>query len=121
MMNKKIRQGIFSVGAGLKRRLRGGKWLSGTFRLAAFSLWAIALGALVGNVPAAEAAPRGDVPIIEARPVLGLTIGPGRKLWVFVFPARPDGKGKPTKDDGPPPVSCEERDQDQAETTPPGL
>ncbi len=103
----------------MKRRLKGGKWLSRTFRLAAFSLWVIAVGSFVGNVPAAEAAPRGDVPIIEARPVLGLTVGPGRKLWVFVFPARGNGKGKPPKGEEPLPVPCEDRDKDQADPVPP--
>lgn len=46
--------------------------------------------------------PEGKVPenAIVVEPVNGITVGPGKKLWVFAFPAKggkpgpPDGKGK---------------------------
>ena len=52
-----------------------------------------------------------DGPAIEVHPVHGLTVGPGRKLWVFVFPGRENGKGpKPPGGDSSSP-SCIDGDQ----------
>ena len=80
--------------------------MSQIIRLAVFSLGLMVLAPFLGIDATSEAAPRRDTPAIEARPVHGLTIGPGRKLWVFVFPARPEGKGKPPKDEEPPAEAC---------------
>lgn len=48
--------------------------------------------------------PEGKVPenAIVVEPVNGITVGPGRKLWVFTFPARGGKKGPPDRGgDGP--------------------
>lgn len=65
-------------------------------------LFIFALVPLAANAQGPEGIPPENV--IRAEPVHGVTIGPGKKLWVFVFPER--GKGKP----GPAP-DCTDGDQ----------
>jgi hypothetical protein len=54
------------------------------------------------TVPAAAqtAGPPGGPPSIEAKPVAGVTVAPGKKLWVFVFPEHGKGKGRPPSGGG---------------------
>ncbi|MEE9241361.1 MAG: hypothetical protein V3U53_09275, partial [bacterium] len=94
--------------------------MSKTIRFAAFSLWVMAVVLFTGNGAALEAAPHENAPTIEAKPVLGLTVGPGKKLLVFVFPAPGGVPGPPPKngDEETPALSCEEQDQDQSEIVP---
>lgn len=62
--------------------------MSRRVRLSIVFLCLVVLVPFVGS-----SAPPVDGPAIQVQPVNGVTVGPGRKLWVFVFPAR--GKGGP--------------------------
>ncbi len=83
--------------------------MSTKLRLTMFSLGMVALAPLAAHGAPPEGVPPADVPAIEVAPVHGVTIGPGRKLWVFVFPERGKGKGPPPKEDSP--SACDDLDQ----------
>ncbi|MCR4321879.1 MAG: hypothetical protein NUV74_16285 [Candidatus Brocadiaceae bacterium] len=61
--------------------------------VSSFLLFMLAIVSLPANAQGPEGIPPEDV--IRAEPVHGITIGPGKKLWVFVFPEK--GRKPPTK------------------------
>ena len=54
----------------------------------------VILGTLLTLPAAAQTSgPPGGPPSIEAKPVAGVTVAPGKKLWVFVFPEQRQRQG----------------------------
>lgn len=83
---------------------KGGKAMRSVYVLCVV-LFAFCFMTLILPAHAQRSGPKGVPPenVIKAEPVHGITVGPRKRLWVFVFPERGEQGKKPPKDD---PTTC---------------